>query len=562
MLVSLSVKNFAIIENINIDFNEGMTVLTGETGAGKSLLIDAISLLLGERAQTNLVRKGFDKAIIEGLFYYYDKEINNILEENGIELNDNSLIIKREISSIGNSVIRINGSITTLNVLNKIGDLIADIHTQGDSYRIIKKNNYIKIIDNLGIDNNLLNTYQDLYSEYTNAVSKYKELKNQSDQTEMEIDYFKFQLEELQNANLNINEEEELQNELSKLENFDKIYSNIKEAYDSLNENSIDGIIYTSATKLEKITKFDESLKENSTQLLSLYYDLVEVMNNLKEKVSDLDFNPFELEKLQNRERLLNNLKRKYKKDIQELIEYTEELTDRINRFENKDYLLKKQYDLCEDLYNKLLLIANKITDQRIKISEKFSDDIIEFLSDLELKNTRFKVVFKERYNEDILNTNFFYTNGIDDIDFLISLNIGEDLLSLSKTASGGEMSRFMLALKAIILEKQNLSTIIFDEIDTGVSGEVALSIASKMKLISKNTQTLCITHLPQVAALSDNHLFIHKEEKDNRTITKIRSLSNEDRINEIAKMISGETVTNEALSIAVQLLQKKKQIL
>lgn len=557
MLSYISVKNFAIIENIEVYFKKGMTALTGETGAGKSLLIDAIGLLLGDRATTNIVRTGSDKAIVEGIFVYSSEKIKDTLNNLGINSDSNELIIKRQITISNNNVIKVNNHSVTLSQLKDITSLLADIHTQFDTHRLINPQTYIDIIDGFESDktNKLIEIYQEKLSLYKKELKELNILKNSNTDLLERLDLMKFQVEELESYNLEINEEDDLIDKVEKMQNYDKIYQNLNEAIILLENTSAIDNIYTASKRIESIKEYSESFNVLNNRLSESYYELLDTFEELKKEADSLDFDPKLLDSYEERLNILTTLKRKYRKKLPDLIDYLEKTKQDILNIDNFDEVIRvkeKDVRISFDTVKSEALSLNKL---RKKTSLYIETELLKTLEDLELKKTNFKIVFLNNIDDNYSNSSQFFSNGIDEVDFLITTNIGEPLKPLSKSASGGEMSRIMLGLKNLLVNSLELSLIIFDEIDSGVSGYVASQVAKKMKAISKSTQVICITHISQVAALSDNHLFISKSVENGRTKAYIKELLKEDRVNEIAQMISGDHVTISALQSARELL-------
>ena len=552
MLVTLNVKNFAIIDNIQIDFDNGLTVLTGETGAGKSLIIDAISLLFGERASSELIRHGEQKAIIEGIFSNYDNKIIEYLNEYNIEYDENDfLIIKRELYQNGKSICKINNQTITLNQLKQISEFIGDIHSQLETFGLINPKNYLSFLRNEEIDN-LIIKYNDELKKFKNYTSELKELENKITENSLKEDYLKYQLNELDKASLTVDEENELLSELKILSNSEKMKSLISSIKETLDDNNMLSNLYDSVNALDKLSAYNDKFIELKKVVEEAYYNLEDVANNKLLSNNLYEFDEIRFNEINDRLGLYSDLKRKYKKNTLELIEYQETIRNDLNNIGNFE-LLKDQLNKNIILsYNNTLEIANKIRSIRKNNAIIIENTIKQHLLDLQLNNAKFEILF----NDD--NNIAFNKDGIDSVDFLVSFNKGEPLKPLSKTASGGELSRFMLALKTILGDKLPMQTKIFDEIDSGVSGNIAYSIGKKLKEISKNSQVLCITHLPQVASIGDIHLKISKEILDNRTYTKISKLSYEERINEIAGMISNNNITEASIKYAEELLKNQ----
>lgn len=548
MLTSLTVKNLAIIENLQIDFENGMTVLTGETGAGKSLIIDAISLLFGYRASNNLIRDGENKTLIEGTFINYNNKVKQLLADLEIDEEDEILILRREIYQTGKSVGKVNGYTVPVSTLSLIGDELGNIHTQFDTQKLINPKNYFNYVDDDEI-NELLKIYKDKYSIYKKKDKAYKDLLNQDNIANQKLDYLKYQLNELEKAKLSINEEEELFKQSKVIGNYEKIMSNYQEFKNIYENNNVLDNIYDSINYLEKIASFDENMNSKKEILNELYYSLNDVVYEVINESSKIDFDENEIDRINSRLSVYSDLKRKYKMSTSELIEYFENIKQEVNLLENHDFYLQEAKKELDKILNETKNIADEISIKRYNNSIKLENNIINSLKELQLKNVEFKIVLdKDNLKE----------NGQDLIDFLVSFNKGESIKSLNKTASGGELSRFMLALKEISSFNMKDETLIFDEIDTGVNGEVAYAIASKIKKISEYAQVLCVTHLPQVASICDHHFNITKDSyNDNKTVTTIKLLNNDERVNVIASMLSKDEITPASIELAKELLKK-----
>ena len=554
MLMSLNVKNFAIIDNIQIEFKSGMTVITGETGAGKSLIIDAISLLLGKRAQVDLIRHGENKASIVGVFSNYNNDIINILKSMDIEYDiDDNLIIKREIYANGKSICKINNEIVSLNDLARIGELIGDIHSQEDTFGLINPKNYLNFIRNDKI-NCLLAMYQTKLSEYKKALNLYNSKIKENEEIKSKADFIKYQYNELKLASISANEENDLKEEEHYLNNYNNIYDNISKFKEIYDDKSALDLIYESLNYLSKLKEYDKKYQDLYKDLEEAYYNIESIIDNPLFKIKEEDFDAKRLDEIQSRLLIYSDLKRKYKKNTLELIEYTNNLKENLESIENFDEDIKEIKRNVDALYNETYKIALDIRNERIAYAKELEEAIIANLKDLELKNTEFRISFND-LDKDVQ----FYKDGIDVIDFLVSFNKGEKLKPLSKVASGGEMSRFMLAMKTVLGNHLPQQTKIFDEIDSGVSGHVAHSIALKIKEISKQSQVLCITHLPQVASICDTHIKISKSVENEKTFTSIEVLNEEERINEVASMISNGNVTAASINLAKELIVESK---
>ena len=534
MLQRLVVSNFAIIENIDISFKNGLTVLTGETGAGKSLIIDSLSLLLGERAQVELIRTGFDKAEIIGYFSINNKRLLSLLDSLNIPSIDSTIEIDRVIST-NKSYIKINGVTVTLSDLKKISKYLADIHMQFDSQKILNPENYIEIIDGFKYDlvkeyeNNYISSlsiFKDKLKIYNDTIKKAKEIKEKKD-------IYEYHLKELTDADLKENEENELQNKIDYLKNYDKIYNILEETNSLIHEDFLDKL-YEVKENILSLSKF---LKEYSTKYNALndyYYEIENIFDEIKKDYNNLDYNPNELNNYETRLNDLDNLKKKYKMSLNELISYVNSLKEMLNIDENYDDLIEELKSEVKISYDNTYEKGLELSKIRKEIAKSIEKELEKNMLDLSLK-ARFKVLVNTYEKEKDLSGSIFNNNGIDEIEFLIETNIGEGLKSLSKTISGGETSRIMLALKALFIKSEKISTVIFDEIDTGISGEIARKVAEKIYEISLSTQVIAITHLPQVASFSNNSLKISKQVKNGRTYTNIKELSLDEKIYEIA---------------------------
>ncbi len=557
MLQRLVVSNFAIIENIDISFKNGLTVLTGETGAGKSLIIDSLSLLLGERAQVELIRTGFDKAEIIGYFSINNKRLLSLLDSLNIPSIDSTIEIDRVIST-NKSYIKINGVTVTLSDLKKISKYLADIHMQFDSQKILNPENYIEIIDGFKYDlvkeyeNNYISSlsiFKDKLKIYNDTIKKAKEIKEKKD-------IYEYHLKELTDADLKENEENELQNKIDYLKNYDKIYNILEETNSLIHEDFLDKL-YEVKENILSLSKF---LKEYSTKYNALndyYYEIENIFDEIKKDYNNLDYNPNELNNYETRLNDLDNLKKKYKMSLNELISYVNSLKEMLNIDENYDDLIEELKSEVKISYDNTYEKGLELSKIRKEIAKSIEKELEKNMLDLSLK-ARFKVLVNTYEKEKDLSGSIFNNNGIDEIEFLIETNIGEGLKSLSKTISGGETSRIMLALKALFIKSEKISTVIFDEIDTGISGEIARKVAEKIYEISLSTQVIAITHLPQVASFSNNSLKISKQVKNGRTYTNIKELSLDEKIYEIASMISGGKVTENQIEYAKEMVMMK----
>lgn len=560
MIIELSIKNFAIIDNLKINFTKGFNVLTGETGTGKSIIVESIGMILGQRANRNLVRSGKDKAILEGVFYLENpQKVNMILDRYGIDKDpENYLIITREIFSNGRSVSRVNGRTVTLIMLNDITSNLVDIHGQYEHQSLLQIENHIKLIDTFGDYElkRLLEQVEGKYKELSQEKRKLKDLTLDSIERDREMDLLKYQIEEIENSNLDKLDEEELLSEYNKISNIKEIEMVLGETAnimkdDGYNNYSIVDSINRCISNMNKIKGYGEEFEEYGKTLEYINYELQDLYRNIVNYLEKLDMDNERLMELEERIDTINKLKRKYGNSIDEILQYKDKIKERYNVLLNVEQAIEKINTNISIMEEELSHNCSKLTDLRKKISKSIEKMITQELKDLNMNNVVFKVDFKrlERFTE----------IGWDKIEFLISTNKGEDLKPLSQIVSGGEMSRIMLAFKRILADYDNIPTLIFDEIDTGISGRTGQVVGEKMKMISKNHQVICISHLPQIAALADTHFLIDKETVDDKTTTIVKKLEDEERIDELSRLLGGVDLTDTTKLHAKEMLEMSK---
>jgi len=558
LLAELAIKNIAIIESVTVSFQKGFTVLTGETGAGKSIIIDSIHLLVGGRGSSDFVRHGADKAEIEGLFLIEgDHPAIAKCSEFGIEIEEGMLLLKRDIYPSGKSVCRVNGKLVTITILREIGRTLVDIHGQHDNQEMLDEKSHLRLLDELGGKEiyPALNEYQSIYREYVKIKKDLASLNENEQMMAQRLDLLKFQLNEITNAQLKIGEDEQLLTEKKKLTNFEKLFSSLNTTYEALQgeQKGLDWV-GLALSNLDEAQTIDEELKEIYSIVSNSYYQLEDIVHTLRDKLDELEYDPNRLNEIENRLNIIHQMKRKYGDSIEAILEYCAKIDDEIEMITNRESHIETLNKKLVSIEKDLLVEANHLTSLRKNAAEKLTEAIHKQLKDLYMDKTVFEVKFFEQDNIE------FQPDGIDKIEFYMSTNPGEPLKPLAKIASGGELSRIMLALKTIFSQHQGVTSIIFDEVDTGVSGRVAQAIGEKIYRISVNSQVLSITHLPQVAALCDHHFFIRKEIKEHRTITSIQQLSECERIEEIARMISGSHITTATEEHAKELLDLAHQ--
>ncbi|MCE4047104.1 MULTISPECIES: DNA repair protein RecN [Bacillaceae] len=558
MLNELSIKNFAIIESLSVSFQKGLTVLTGETGAGKSIIIDAINLLVGGRGSAEFVRHGEEKAEIEGLFYIENGHpCFQKMEEFGIDIEEGTIILRRDISVSGKSVCRINGKLITISTLREIGSSLIDIHGQHEHQELMDETKHLMLLDTYAHTElaPVLKEYEALYRSYTQTQKKLMNLTENEQQMAHRLDLLTFQHQEIINANLQKNEDEELLEERKKLGNFERIFESIQTSYTAL-KGEQKGLDWLGEVMghMEEAASLDPEYKEIADSVSNSFYILEDVASRLRNSLDYLEYDPERLNSIESRLNEINSLKRKYGKSVDEILEYAAKIEEELETLQNKethiDMLEKELLSIKKDL----LVEANELSSLRKKAALRLTEDIHQELKQLYMEKT----VFEVRINADDDNVT---KSGMDDVEFYISTNPGEPLKPLSKIVSGGELSRMMLALKSIFSKHQGVTSIIFDEVDTGVSGRVAQAIAEKISKVAAGSQVLCISHMPQVAAMADTHLYIAKAIHDGRTSTTVTPLAKQDKVKEIARMISGTEITDLTKKHAKELLKLAQKV-
>lgn len=550
MLKRLIIHNLAIFENVDVSFQDGFSVLLGETGAGKSLMIDSLSLLLGMRASSELIRSGENKASVTGYFSIERPELSAYLSKINVPMHDDEIVVER-IIGVNKNVVKINSVPVSLNDLIKISKYLANIHSQFDFEKILNPENYLDIIDGFSFElsTRLKDEYTSLLNQYKEKKEEYSLLLEKKAKLEEARDFYEYQYGELKAADLKEGEEEEISSEISLLRNYDKIYSLVQETNEIINGSFMDDF-YRLSDNLAKLANYQKQYEESHEKIDERYYEIEDLLNNLKKEFRSLDYDPNRLNDLEQRDSDLSSLQRKYKKSIPELIAYRDELGTILGKNSSfEDSLEEKKEEVLQSL-KEAIFKAKELTLLRTRNAKTIEKELTHSLKDL-LLNVRFQILFKdEKEDESSLKE-----NGIDDVDFLIETNIGEGLKPLSKVISGGEASRIMLAFKALFIKANRVPTVIFDEIDTGISGETAQAVARKIKEISLTTQVISITHMPQVASLSDHPILISKTVKDGRTYSNVKELSLEEKIRQIAYLISGGKVTEKQLEYAKEMV-------
>lgn len=556
MIRELHIKNIAVIEEVTMSFGDGFHVLTGETGAGKSILIDSINMALGGRTAKDLIRTGAETASVDVVFEL-SAEVEKKLEEIDVESEDGFLYISRIISSDGKSKSKINGHMVPLSVLKEVSEYLLTIHGQNDNQSILSPKSHIHFVDSYG-------NYEDVLADYKLQYEKVKGIQKEldeliTDETEKarRIDLLSYRINEISSAKLSIGEEEELEERKEYLSNIEEIVENAGGAYSALygdeQQSAAYDLIATAVHKLDGVHGYDAKLNEYYDTLSSVLADLEDVTHELKSYIDDVDYEQGELDMIEERLNTIHDLKRKYGGSIESVLEYLEKSQKELSEIEDSDAKREELTALLEKESEALKEIAVKLSDLRRDTAISLQTDIMNELSDLDMQKMRFSVAIELMVNED---GSVRYSNqGCDRVEFMISCNPGEELKPLSKIASGGEMSRIMLAIKSILAESDIVETLVFDEIDTGVSGRAAQKIAEKICMLSKKHQILCITHLAQIASMADTHFLIEKSSDDMHTRTTVVPLDDSKRKTELARIIGGVMITDITLQAAQEML-------
>ncbi len=536
MVTTLHIKNVGIIDDLSIDLNNGFNVLTGETGAGKTLIIGSLAILAGGRFSKEMIRNGEEFSYVEANFYCPNNEVAV----------DGNIIVSREIHLNGRNSCKINGRLITVNELKEFMSKIIDIHGQHDSQLILNPMQHIIYLDKfIGKElNESVCEYIKKLEEYNKLKQELKNTYGEDQEKERRLDLLRYQYNEIEQAKLKQNEEEELQNKHKMMQNAEKLKDNLFEIDTNLNENAIIAIS-NSIRSLEKIQDCGKEYSEKLSILKNSYYDIQELARDLSYMREEVDFDENERNQIENRLDLIFSLKRKYGNTITEILEFRNKIENEINKIENLDEYHNKIKIQIKNLEQELFKIANQMSNVRTKYAEILSKKINQELKDLEMPNAKFEIKINK--------TERFCENGIDEVEFMICTNVGEGLKPLTKIASGGEMARIMLAIKNVLADVDEVSTLVFDEIDTGISGKASKAVAEKMKSIAELHQVICITHLPSIAARGDYNYYISKQTKENKTYTSIKLLNEDETIEEIARISSGE-VTEIAKAHAKEL--------
>ncbi|MDD4493385.1 MAG: DNA repair protein RecN [Eubacteriales bacterium] len=569
MLKHLDISNVALIEKLSIDFDQGLNVLTGETGAGKSIIVDSINALLGERTNRELIRTGAESAYVEGLFQMPVDGFPAFLRETGIEPEqDGTLLLSREIQLNGRNICRVNGRLATVSILKELGENLIDVHGQHDSQSLLRTSSHTELLDSFGGGN-----IKEAKALFIEALAEFKQIKASLDKInkdnrdrEKRIDILKYQIAEIEGASLKITEEEELQKQKAILSNAEKISNALSSALGMLADESENGKsardgLNDAITEIKTISRFSEIYANVYSELEDMFYKLEDIVTNIRNERDVVDFTPGLLDSVEERLNVIEKLKRKYGGTIEGILQYCQNCTielDSLQNIEKHTAELEKRFDAARNL---LFNRGNKLNSERQKAAEILERNIGNELADLDMKGSSFKVQLKMLYSSPNELGNSVQESGLDEIEFMISTNPGEPLKPLAKIASGGEMSRIMLAIKKILADVDKMPTLIFDEIDIGISGGTASKIAEKLNFISTRHQIICVTHLAQIAAIADTHFLISKHEEGNRTKTFMTKLNSNEKITEIARIMGGKIETEISLSHAREIISMMESL-
>ena len=526
MISTIQIKNIGIIDNLSINLENGFNVLTGETGAGKTLIIDSLGIICGNRFSKEMIRKGEEYSYVEASIYMPENQ-NSI---------DGNIIVSREIYTNGRNSCKINGRLVTVSELKEFMKQIIDIHGQNDNQTIMDKTSHIGYLDSF-IGEKILNIkkeYRELFKRYNEIKLELKNNYGDDKEKQRKLDLLEYQLKEIEDVNLKVGEDEKLEEQRKIIMNSEKIVENLEVADNTLSEQAIDGI-NSAIRALEKIENIDETYSQKLSELKNIYYDIQELSRDISQMKEDVYFNEEERNELEERLDIIYSLKRKYGNSIEEILKYKEQIENEIYEIENLDEINNKLKQELSKIKEKMSTLANKMNQIRKECAKELSNKINQELADLEMPNAKFNVKI------DFNTENEFNKNGLDIVEFMIATNIGEEEKSLIKIASGGEMSRIMLGIKSVLADVDKVPVLIFDEIDTGISGKAAKAVSIKMKNIARKHQILCVTHLATIAAKGDYNYYISKEVENDKTRTKIERLDEEKTIKEIARIASGD---------------------
>lgn len=552
MLTNIHIENYALIDCLDIDINEGLNIITGETGAGKSIILGAIGAALGAKINSDVIRAGEEYSFISVSFHINDADkLKALTELDAVDLSDGDIIVTRKIFP-ARSVFKINGVTVSAAQVRSLSSLIIDIHSQRDNLLLLKTENQLKLVDSFGDDEfrKLMDRQKSLYEEYTECNSKLANIGDDASLREREISLLQYEIKEIEEASLTVEEDEELEEKFSKMSYLEKIRRGVAESLQSLESgdvNSID-LLGKAIKSLGDAINYDKDLVQIYDALKEAESILSDASSDLYSYIENNEMDEEEFARITNRIDLYNTLKRKYNGSVKGILEALDEKIERLDTLINSDEYITKLKDRINELIDEMNQVCQSLHDKRVGIAEHLQSLIMSEMTDLNFNNVQFLI--------EVRKNDTFSSNGYDSVEFLISLNSGEDVKPLKNIASGGEISRIMLAIKSVIADRDITGTMIFDEIDTGISSRTAQYVAEKMHNISKSHQIICITHLPQIAAMADTHFYVYKEVSDNKTITCMRELDEESQINELARFLGGSKITENVMENAKEMKQ------
>lgn len=552
MLTNIHIENYALIDCLDIDINEGLNIITGETGAGKSIILGAIGAALGAKINSDVIRAGEEYSFISVSFHINDADkLKALTELDAVDLSDGDIIVTRKILP-ARSVFKINGVTVSAAQVRSLSSLIIDIHSQRNNLLLLKTENQLKLVDSFGDDEfrKLMDRQKSLYEEYTECNSKLANIGDDASLREREISLLQYEIKEIEEASLTVEEDEELEEKFSKMSYLEKIRRGVAESLQSLESgdvNSID-LLGKAIKSLGDAINYDKDLAQIYDALKEAESILSDASGDLYSYIENNEMDEEEFARITNRIDLYNTLKRKYNGSVKGILEALDEKIERLDTLINSDEYITKLKDRINELIDEMNQVCQSLHDKRVGIAEHLQSLIMYEMTDLNFNNVQFLI--------EVRKNDTFSSNGYDSVEFLISLNSGEDVKPLKNIASGGEISRIMLAIKSVIADRDITGTMIFDEIDTGISSRTAQYVAEKMHNISKSHQIICITHLPQIAAMADTHFYVYKEVSDNKTITCMRELDEESQINELARFLGGSKITENVMENAKEMKQ------
>lgn len=552
MLTNIHIENYALIDCLDIDINEGLNIITGETGAGKSIILGAIGAALGAKINSDVIRAGEEYSFISVSFHINDADkLKALTELDAVDLSDGDFIVTRKILP-ARSVFKINGVTVSAAQVRSLSSLIIDMHSQRDNLLLLKTENQLKLVDSFGNDEfrKLMDRQKSLYEEYTECNSKLANIGDDASLREREISLLQYEIKEIEEASLTVEEDEELEEKFSKMSYLEKIRRGVAESLQSLESgdvNSID-LLGKAIKSLGDAINYDKDLVQIYDALKEAESILSDASGDLYSYIENNEMDEEEFARITNRIDLYNTLKRKYNGSVKGILEALDEKIERLDTLINSDEYITKLKDRINELIDEMNQVCQSLHDKRVGIAEHLQSLIMSEMTDLNFNNVQFLI--------EVRKNDTFSSNGYDSVEFLISLNSGEDVKPLKNIASGGEISRIMLAIKSVIADRDITGTMIFDEIDTGISSRTAQYVAEKMHNISKSHQIICITHLPQIAAMADTHFYVYKEVSDNKTITCMRELDEESQINELARFLGGSKITENVMENAKEMKQ------